>query len=132
MKEHSTPTAAPSSSVGERIEEVARDHIQRFIQALLEEEVTELLGRKKAARRVAIDAPEGYRNGYGRPRKLAMLGGTITVRRPRVRGLTERLISRVLPLFQRRTKQGGELLPPVIPAWPGAGRLRVGAAGPLG
>jgi hypothetical protein len=62
---------------------------------------------------VAIDAPEGYRNGYGRPQKLAMLGGTITVRRPRVRGLTERLISRVLPLFQRRTKPVGERFPQV-------------------
>jgi transposase-like protein len=37
--------------------------------------------------------------------------GTITVRRPRVRGLVERFVSRVLPLFKRRTKQVGELLP---------------------
>lgn len=33
------------------------------------------------------------------------------MRRPRVRGLAERFVSRVLPLFTRRTKQVGELLP---------------------
>jgi transposase-like protein len=40
-----------------------------------------------------------------------MSSGTITVRRPRVRGLVERFESRVLPLFKRRTQQVGELLP---------------------
>jgi putative transposase len=33
------------------------------------------------------------------------------VRRPHVRGLAERLMSRVLPLFKRRTREVGELLP---------------------
>jgi putative transposase len=33
------------------------------------------------------------------------------VRRPRVRGLAERFVSRVLPLFTRRTREVGELLP---------------------
>ena len=37
--------------------------------------------------------------------------GTIEVRRLRVRGLEERFESRVLPLFKRRTRQIGELLP---------------------
>ena len=39
-----------------------------------------------------------------------MSSGTITVRRPRVRGLEERFESRVLPLFLRRTKEVGALL----------------------
>ena len=54
---------------------------------------------------------EGYRNGYGKPRRLAMSSGTITLRRPRVRGVEERFESRVLPLFARRTKELGALLP---------------------
>ncbi len=58
-----------------------------------------------------MDAPAGFRNGHGKPRKLALTIGTITVWRPRVRGLAERFSSRVLPLFQRRTRQVGELLP---------------------
>jgi putative transposase len=33
------------------------------------------------------------------------------VRRPRVRDLNERFVSRVLPLFKRKTKEVGELLP---------------------
>ena len=37
--------------------------------------------------------------------------GTITLRRPRVRGVEERFESRVLPLFARRTKELGALLP---------------------
>ena len=84
---------------------------QEFIQGILEEEVTELLGREKSERRRAVDAVAGYRNGYGKPRRLAMSSGTITVRRPRVRGLEERFESRVLPLFLRRTKEVGALLP---------------------
>ena len=39
------------------------------------------------------------------PRRLAMSSGTITLRRPRVRGVEERFESRVLPLFARRTKE---------------------------
>lgn len=58
-----------------------------------------------------MDGPEGYRNGYGKARRLTMSSGTITLRRPRVRGLEERFESRVLRLFVRRTKEVGELIP---------------------
>ncbi len=40
-----------------------------------------------------------------------MTGGTITLRRPRVRNLDERFESRVLPLFARRTREVSELIP---------------------
>jgi putative transposase len=83
-----------ASRTWERSEEFVREHVQRFIQALLEEEVTELLGRTKSARREAIDATPGYRNGYGQPRQLTLTSGTITVRRPRVRNLNKRFVSR--------------------------------------
>lgn len=97
--------------VWESLEGYARLKIQEFLQALLEEEVTELLGRTKSQRRDPVDAPEGYRNGHGKPRQLATSIGTVTVQRPRVRGVEERFVSRVLPLFTRRTKEVGELLP---------------------
>ena len=42
---------------------------------------------------------------------MTLTSGTITVRRPRVRDLNERFVSRVLPLFKRQTKEVGELLP---------------------
>jgi hypothetical protein len=47
----------------ESLEVFVREHIQRFIQTLLEEEVTALVGRPKAARRGTVDAPAGMRNG---------------------------------------------------------------------
>lgn len=111
MNEQSTGPGIESRSLWRHLEEFVRDHIQQFVQRLLVEEVTMRLGRAKSARRAAVDAPEGYRNGYGTPRKLTLTCGTITVQRPRVRGLTERFVSRILPLFKRRTKQVSELLP---------------------
>ena len=111
MNEQSTETGIESRHLWDHREDFVRGHIQQFIQRLLVEEVTMRLGRAKSARRATVDAPAGYRNGYGQPRKLALTCGTIIVQRPRVRGLAERFVSRLLPLFQRRTKQVGELLP---------------------
>jgi putative transposase len=111
MEQKTTTPPSSSSEMWERLETFVREQIQRFIQALLEEEVTTLLGRSKSARRAAVDASKGLRNGYGNPRRLTLTTGTITVRRPRVRGLDERFVSRVLPLFKRRTREVGELLP---------------------
>src|ERR1043166_10020708 len=92
-------TPEPRTNTWEQLEEYAREHVQRFIQTLLEEEVSELLGRTKSARRDAVDPAPGYRNGYGKPRRLTLTNGTITVRRPRIRALTDRFVSRVLPRF---------------------------------
>ena len=93
------------------LEEFTRQQIQDWVQDLLEEEVVELLGRRKSQRRVAVDAAEGYRNGHGKVRRLSMMAGTIELRRPRLRGLEQRFESRILPLFMRRTEQVSELLP---------------------
>lgn len=68
----------------------ARLKIQEWIQELLKEEITELLGRRKSERRAAVDGPAGYRNGYGTPRQVSMMAGGIVIRRPRVKGLEER------------------------------------------
>ena len=95
----------------EHLEEWVRGKVQGFIQEVLEEEVAVVLGRGKSQRRKAVDAPPGYRNGYGKPRRIGMTIGTVVVRRPRVRGLEERLESRILPWFKRRTRELGDLLP---------------------
>jgi transposase-like protein len=111
VSDQSTQSAHESTRCWERLEAWAREQIQGFVQALLEEEVTTFLGRRKSERRAAVDARPGYRNGHGKPRRLSLTAGTITVRRPRLRGLAERFASRLLPLFQRRTREVGELLP---------------------
>ena len=94
----------------ETLEATLRGNIQEWMQAMLEEEVTEFLGRMKGERRKAVD-DVGYRNGYGKARKLTLSSGTIELRRPRVRGLEERFESRILPLFKRRSKEVSDLLP---------------------
>ena len=103
--------SAASSATWETLETFARMRVQEFIQQLLDDEVTELLGRPKSARRGAVDAPAGVRNGHGKPRRLSLMNGTVTVRRARVRDLEERFVSRLLPLFQRRTPEVSALLP---------------------
>ena len=98
-----------SSPTWPTLEGFVRAQVQACLQRVLEEEVEELLGRRRYARREG-DAT-GYRNGHGKRRQLALLNGTITGRRPRVRGLEERFVSRILPLFQRRTPEVAALLP---------------------
>src|SRR2546427_7638429 len=94
------PEPEPSaSSTWERLGDFVREHVQQFIQALLEEEVTELLGRTKSERREAIEASPGDRNGRGKPRRLALTSGNITGGRARRRGLEERVVRRLVPLF---------------------------------
>jgi transposase-like protein len=82
-----------------------------MIQVILEEEVTELLGRSRWERREQVDSPSGYRNGYGKERNLTLSCGTITLRWPWVRGLEGKFESRVLPLFARRTQEVNQLIP---------------------
>ena len=76
-----------------------------------EEEVTAFLGRAKSALRSDSDNDTGYRNGYGRARRLTLSSGTIQLRRPRVRDTEEQFESRLLPLFVNRTRKVAELIP---------------------
>jgi putative transposase len=114
MEKKTTTQCSSSSHLWERLEALVREQIQRFIQAMLEEEVATLLGRRKSARHAAVDASKGVRNGYGKPRRLTLTAGTITVRRPRVRGLDERFISRVLPLCKHRPQRWVSCCPSCI------------------
>ncbi len=111
IRKEDNSTSQSSKVVFQELDSWIRIKLQGFIQQILEEEVSELLGRSKSQRRKAIDSEAGYRNGYGKPRRLTTGCGTITLRRPRVRNLDERFESRVLPLFERRTKQVSELIP---------------------
>jgi transposase-like protein len=95
----------------EQLEEFARAKIRKHLQDLLEQEVTEWLGREKGERKQNVSEQPGYRNGYGKARRFAMSVGTLEIHRPRVRDLGERFKSRVLPMFKRHSKEVGELIP---------------------
>jgi hypothetical protein len=109
MVEIDTPPST-SSPTWSTLETCIREHVQSCLQRVLDEDVGALLGRGRHERRSA-DAAVGSRNGYGTPRQVALMNGTITIRRPRVRGLDARFESRILPLFQRRTPEIANLLP---------------------
>lgn len=110
MKKCTVERVPSSMPTWEHLEEFVRGHVQVLIQRVLEEEVTEFLGRGKHERRESVDGASGYRNGYGKERRVSLSGGTVRLRRPRLRGLEERFESRVLPLFRRRSDQVGEVL----------------------
>jgi putative transposase len=95
----------------EGLEEFARGKIRQHLQDLLEQEVTEWLGREKSERKGNPLEELGYRNGYGKTRRFTLSMGSIEIRRPRVRNLDERFESRVLPLFRRHTQQVRDLIP---------------------
>ena len=111
MKESTLESVAPSMPTWETLEAWARSSIQGLLQRVLEEEVTEVLGRTRYERRQAVDSNPGSRNGHGKSRRLSLMSGTIEVRRPRIRGLEERFESRILPLFMRRTQAVTQMLP---------------------
>ena len=111
MRKIKKPTgeSREATSAWAMLDTYAREQIQGFVQRLLDEEVEELLGRAKNERRSA-ETPAGSRNGHGKPRQLAHMTGTFTVRRPRERDVEKRFVSRV-PLFKRQTTPVGALLP---------------------
>ena len=109
MEELVTKDSTQSSACWQAMEEMARRHIEQWLQGLLEEEVTQFLGRARYDRRG--EGERGYRNGYGKPRRLTTRAGTVTVRRPRMRGLEQRFESALLPLFARRTSAVNDVLP---------------------
>ena len=111
MKKKNTKVEDGSRVVWGNLEAMIRGRVQEFIQEILDQEVTEFLGREKSERQKPIDGVVGYRNGHGKPRKLTTSAGTVTLRRPRVREVEEQFESRVLPLFLRRTQEVSALLP---------------------
>jgi len=134
-EKNSTETVESSEVCYATLEQWARGQIQAQLQHLLEEEVTTFLGRGRHERRdmvSPIDPPPGSRNGYGKPRAFSMMSGTVTVRRPRVRDLTDRFESKVLPLFTRRTQEVGTVLPELYLHGLSAGDFELALRGLLG
>ena len=74
-----------------------------MVQRILEEEVTELLGREKSERKTVVDPAPGYRNGYGKA--LRLVAKETAQRRPGPRPRRHCVAStmlRTMPHAQRR------------------------------
>lgn len=111
MKEKHIEENEAKENCYQRLEEFARQKIREHLQDLLEQEVTEWLGRQRSERKLNPVEQPGYRNGYGKPRRFTMSVGTVEIRRPRVRNLDERFESRILPMFKRQTEAVRALIP---------------------
>jgi hypothetical protein len=59
MRQRTTTGSKRSRIVWDNLKQWVRGKVQEFIQSLLEEEIMELLGRKKSERRKAVDSPAG-------------------------------------------------------------------------
>ena len=87
MRESTLESVDLSMPTWDTLEDWARSSIQSLLQDVLEEEVTQLLGRTRYERRSGVDNSQGSRNGHGKTRRVSMMSGTIEVKRPRVQGI---------------------------------------------
>ena len=81
------PAEPPAAVVNQTLEELAREGARRMLERALAVEVDEFLGRPRYERRML--AEHGYRNGYGRPRPVAIGTWPVEVRAPRIRDLPD-------------------------------------------
>jgi len=95
IRGHIDELFAQDRPLPEILEEVARLGAQLLMQAALEAEVTEFLGRDRYARAAAAgDARPGSRNGY-REVTVKTTAGPVALSRPKLRGTTEAFASRL-------------------------------------
>lgn len=91
---------AAERPLGEIMEQVARLGVRLLMQAALEAEVTEFLGRERYGRGARERA--GSRNGYC-PTTIKTTAGPVTLERPKLRGTDEAFASRLLGIGVTRS-----------------------------
>lgn len=111
------PKVAPSQRVREEIDRVLKDGVdgkadvtstllrlgaQRLAQELLEEEVTDFLGREWYQRHGKAQPHRGYRNGY-EPSRIRSAEGAIPLAVPQVRATPEPFQSKLLTFLRGHT-----------------------------
>src|SRR5919108_442748 len=95
VRGHIDELFASGRPLPEILEDVARLGAQLLMQAALEAEVTEFLGRDRYQRAAACeDARPGSRNGY-REVTVKTTAGPVALARPRLRGTSEAFASRL-------------------------------------
>jgi putative transposase len=91
---------ASKQELGQVLEQVARLSVRLVMQAALEAEVTEFLGRDRYVRGERDRA--GYRNGHAEL-QVKTTAGPVVLERPKLRGTTEPFASRLLGKGVSRT-----------------------------
>jgi len=95
IRGHIDELFAQDRQLPEILEDVARLGARLLLQAALEAEVTEFLGRDRYQRAAACDdARPGSRNGY-REVTVKTTAGPVQLSRPKLRGTTEKFASRL-------------------------------------
>ncbi len=103
IRGHIDELFAQDKTLPEILEEVARLGAQLLMQAALEAEITEFLGRDRYQRAAACaDARPGSRNGY-REVTVKTTAGPVQLARPKLRGTTEAFASRLFGSHVTRT-----------------------------
>jgi putative transposase len=103
IRGHIDALFAEGRPLPEILEEVARLGAQLLMQAALEAEVTEFLGRDRYRRAAACeDARPGSRNGY-REVTVKTTAGPVTLARPKLRGTAEAFASRLFGAHVTKT-----------------------------
>ena len=103
IRGHIDELFAQDRPLPEILEEVARLGAQLLMQAALEAEVTEFLGRDRYARAALTeDARPGSRNGY-REVTVKTTAGPVALARPKLRGTSEAFASRLFGSHVTRT-----------------------------
>ena len=103
IRGHIDELFSQDKALPEILEDVARLGAQLLLQAALEAEVTEFLGRDRYQRAAACeDTRPGSRNGY-REVTVKSTAGAVTLSRPKLRGTTEAFASRLFGAHVTKT-----------------------------
>jgi len=108
MSDYAKKEFESTENFGKNLDEIAREGARRMLISVLETEVEDFLGRKRYERQ---DGLVGYRNGYGKERKVALGSGTVHLRAPRVRESRQPFKSEVLKSYQRQSGNLKAMIP---------------------
>lgn len=106
------PPTAPVPAPNDGLETLVREGARKMLQAVLEEEVDEFLGRRRYQR---TQEHRGYRNGHLPERSIGVGMGAVAVKLPRVRDVPETVSpdgfhSQIVSRYQRRSRTQARLL----------------------
>ena len=100
------PPTAPVPAPNDVLEMLVREGARKMLQAVLEQEVDEFLGRRRYQR---TDQHRGYRNGHLPKRTVGVGMGAVEIRLPRVSEVPPEVSpdgfhSQIVSRYQRRSR----------------------------